>query len=296
MNCNIIFFENDIEIPLNHITEQERKSIEDTIYNFVIDKKDCDGIDLNYSIICNVNEKIISKFLNKKTVFNPPQYGEHSWGKVELLFSLMDENEQQKYENIINKLKQDTQRKLEEQTEKLKNMKLKKSSRKKSNDNVSVTSFASSASKKSIISDITTISDISLAKECSTRKCSKCKLPGHNISKCPLSKDTKDISKVIKKCSNCKLPGHNINKCPSRKDISSNLVPDTDSETESKVSKSRKCSNCSQSGHNINKCPSRKDISSNLVPDTDSESKISKSRKCSKCSQPGHTIRKCPIV
>lgn len=311
MNYKITLFKDNEELSFNVFGEVERKSIEETIYNFAIDKKDCDGIELNidllddeneqvtYGIICNVNEKKISKFLNKKTVFNPPQYGLISWGKVELFFSLMNENEEKLCEYIIDKLKKDKvilDAQLEEQTERLKNMKLKKSSKKKSNnyDNVSVASAASSASSASTkstksaatsISKITTISDISLAKECSTtiRKCSKCKLPGHNISKCPMISEEKEIkvsnekkisehkeTKVVKKCSNCKLPGHNINKCPSRKDVSSNSVPDTDSENESKISK----------------------ISGSTKSTSEKETSI---RKCSKCSTPGHTIRKCPL-
>ena len=304
MNCKITLFENNVKIPFNHLSGQELQSITDTINNFIIDEGDYDGIelsidlddestDIEYGIICNVNEKIMSKYLNKKTVFNPPQYGIHSWGKVELFFSLMNENEEKLCEDIIDKLKKDKvilDAQLEEQTERLKNMKLKKSSKKKSNndDNVSVASAASAKSTKSAatsISEITTISDISLAKECSTtiRKCSKCKLPGHNISKCPMISEEKEIkvsnekkisehkeTKVVKKCSNCKLPGHNINKCPSRKDVSSNSVPDTDSENESKISK----------------------ISGSTKSTSEKETSI---RKCSKCSTPGHTIRKCPL-
>jgi len=302
MNYKIFLYEDNEKLSFYDLDKSYKKSIEETIYNFAIDKQDCDGIELDidlldeddqqitYGIICNVNEKKMSKFLNKKTVFNPPQYGALSWGNVELLFTLMNENEQQICKQIINKLKQDKiilDTQLEEQTEKLKNMKLKKSSKKKSNDNddISISSNASKASKESFaatsISDITNISDISST---TIRKCSNCKLPGHNISKCPLisekgtkdtkvskqekeTKETKD-AKVIKKCSNCKLPGHNINKCPSRNDISSNSVPDTDSENESKISK--------------------------ISESTKSEKEISV-RKCSKCSTPGHTIRKCPM-
>jgi hypothetical protein len=333
MHCKVTLFENSVKISLNRLSGQEEQSITNTINNFIIDEKDCDGIELSidlddesqnieYGIICNANEKIMNKYLNKKTIINPPQYGLHSWGKVELLIELMNEKEQKLCKDIIDKLKQDKvilDAQLEEQTKKLKDMKLKKSSKKISNDtndtndDVSITSNASAKSAKSStsattsISEITTISDISLAKECSTtiRKCSKCKLPGHNISKCPMvsekeikvsnekkkiieeketkvsnekkevikeketkvSNEKKDV-KVAKKCSNCKLTGHNINKCPSRNDISSNSVPDTDSENESKVSK--------------------------ISGSTKSEKETSV-RKCSKCSTPGHTIRKCPL-
>lgn len=314
-NYKISLFENSVKIPLNRLSGQEEQSITNTINNFIIDEKDCDGIELSidlddksqnieYGIICNANEKIMSKYLNKKTIINPPQYGLHSWGKVELLIELMNKSEKKLCKDIIDKLKQDKvilDALLEEQTKKLKDMKLKKSSKKTSNntnDDVSITSNASAKSSKSStsattsISEITTISDISLAKECYTtiRKCSKCKLPGHNISKCPMvseketkvsnekkkiieeketkvSNEKKDV-KVVKKCSNCKLSGHNINKCPSRNDISSNSVPDTDSEDESKISK--------------------------ILSSTKSEKETSV-RKCSKCNTPGHTIRKCPL-
>lgn len=288
-NYKISLFENSVKIPLNHLSGQELQSITNTINNFIIDEKNCDGIelsinlydksqDIEYGIICNANEKIISKYINKKTIINPPQYGLHSWGKVELLIEVMNKSEKKLCKEIIDKLIKDKvilDAQLEEQTERLKNIKLNKKSKKTSNDsnNIDDVSIASAKSATTSISEITTISNISLVKECSTtiRKCSKCKLPGHNITKCPMvseketkvSNEKKDV-KVVKKCSNCKLSGHNINKCPSRNDISSNSVPDTDSEDESKISKI-------------------------------SDEKETSVRKCSKCSTPGHTIRKCPL-
>ena len=306
MNCKITLFENECERSFNTISGQEEQSLMDTINNFIIDEDQYDGIEINimlhngieipYGIICNAHEDKINKFLNKKTIVNPPQYGLHSWGKVQLLIELMDENEIKICEEIINKIKEDKIKLnalIDEQTESLKNMKLKKSSKKKkNNDNVSISS----------ISQITTISDISLSKECSktVRKCSKCKLPGHNSSKFIQNNEAKDTqtkdtqtkdtktkdtetkdtkTKVIRKCSNCKLHGHNINKCPMRNSITSNIVPDSDLDSDKETTISDITDN---------------DNNKDLTIFSKTKEKEKTIRKCSKCNEPGHTIRKCP--
>jgi hypothetical protein len=117
MNYKIFLYENDENLSFYDLDERCRKSIEETIYNFAIDRQECDGIELNidlldeeeqqitYGIICNVNQKKMLEFLNKKTVFNPPQCSKNPWGKVQLLFSLMKENEQQICKTYIDKLK-----------------------------------------------------------------------------------------------------------------------------------------------------------------------------------------------
>lgn len=267
-------FENDTLFPFNELSSQEKKSIEDTINNFIIDKKNYEGINLDglndenikipYGIIYNAKENLINKYLNKKTECNVPQYGFRSWGKVELLFELMDETEKLLCKEVFDEIiKYKIENEIEIENENFKNMDIKKNSKKKSKK-ISIPNDDNSSS----ISEITTISDISLAKECSVRKCSRCKLTGHNVTKCNQNSETKTIEiKTIRKCSNCKLSGHNINKCPSRIDITSNIVPDTDSEIETIISKS-----------------------SNTL--SEKEKKV---RKCSKCSIPGHTIRKCPL-
>ena len=73
---------------------------------------------------------------------------------------------------------------------------------------------------------------------------------------------TKPSELKVKKCSNCKEPGHNISKCPK---VKTNLVDkdslELDNSKESPIKplelKIKRCSKCKEPGHNIRKCPQK---------------------------------------
>jgi hypothetical protein len=116
MDYKITLFENDVIVQLNRLSGQEENSIIDTIHNFIVDEDNCDGIEMDvdlddenetvhYGIICNANEEKMRKFLNKKTILKLPQYGLHSWGKIEILIQLLDENDKILCKKSIDKIK-----------------------------------------------------------------------------------------------------------------------------------------------------------------------------------------------
>ena len=90
----VTLYEDNQLYPFDSLSGNEIDSIIDTIdqlyYNIEVKKQfpyminDEEQI---YGMIFNMDEKIMEKYINKKILINPPQYGVSPWGdKIELMF------------------------------------------------------------------------------------------------------------------------------------------------------------------------------------------------------------------
>jgi hypothetical protein len=93
----VTLYENNELYPFDSLSGNEIDSIIDAIdqlyYNIEVKKQfpyminDEEQI---YGMIFNMDEKIMEKYINKKILINPPQYGVSPWGKIEVMFEKYD--------------------------------------------------------------------------------------------------------------------------------------------------------------------------------------------------------------
>ena len=94
MNYKVTLFEDNGLYPFDSLSGNEIDSIIDTIdqlYDNIEVKKQfpymINDEEQIYGMIFNMDEKIMEKYINKKILITPPQYGVSPWGnKIELMF------------------------------------------------------------------------------------------------------------------------------------------------------------------------------------------------------------------
>ena len=95
INCKVTMYENDKKYSFSQLSGNELNAIIEII-ELKFNHNNCnisyDGDDNDYMILRNIDVNNMKKYMNKKILVNPQQFGVNPWGKVELYFELEDNN------------------------------------------------------------------------------------------------------------------------------------------------------------------------------------------------------------